>query len=491
MTTTVSGYLKPIAGLAATVFFLTVSAGSVGAGPYDKYYDPFKKQVCGLAMNLGLVASREFFFGRAFSTGEPPPDQVTAIAANVGNAIAFTGEAESLIGDLQPQGRSQSIHQFTTILSGYMGKRGSMNYKQRESTIANLASRYRQSLEWTYNSSRPDSFQYRSNCASHLFHACYEFGYAATAAAVGDGSNQNGRVGAMRAAIRSGMSLAYDRERQSNAKQVCCNMGSEADWAPILAMTGNSPHSLFVANTPIMPAIAASIPPAQCTAGQYKCGGVLGSWAWPKGTATFSGGPTGGHASAVGSPHVSQGTWSCVGPETVRITWNNGKFVDTMTRSGNVLSGSNQNGFRFKSARVAQPGSTGGETRHAGCGGVLGSWAWPKGTAIFSGGPTGGRASAVGNPHVSQGTWSCVGPETVRITWNNGKFIDTMTRTGNVLSGSNQTGFRFSSSRVSQSTPSGGETCEWRAGDMIYPAACICTDAQGVTTTAHRARCGK
>ncbi len=34
-----------------------------------------------------------------------------------------------------------------------------------------------------------------------------------------------------------------------------------------------------------------------------------------------------------------------------------------------------------------------------------------------------------------------------------------------------------------------GETCEWRPGTTIFPAACVCT-ANGVTYTATHARCG-
>lgn len=227
--------------------------------------DEFKRQICALGINLGSIASRELFFGRAFSTGQPPADQVADIAANVSNIVAHTAAAESLMAPLQPSGRAETVRQFSAEISVYMGARGTLNYTQRENRVANLAGRYRQSLQWTYNSSRPDSFQYQPNCASFLFTACYEFGYAATAAAVGDTSAQAGHVGAMRSALRSGMSLAFDRERQSNAEQVCCNMGSQALWAPILAMTGTSAHALFVTNTTTIQTIALSIPAAQCT----------------------------------------------------------------------------------------------------------------------------------------------------------------------------------------------------------------------------------
>lgn len=252
-----------IVSLLAAAFLQTVAASQAQA-------DELKRQICALGINLGSIASREYFFGRAFSTGQPPADQVADIAVNVGNILAHAAAAEGLITTLQPPGRRETVRQFTTEISAYMGARVPLNYTQRENRVANLAGRYRQSLEWTYNSARPDSFQYQPNCDSFLFTACYQFGYAATAAAVGDTSNQNGRVGAMRSAVRSGMSLAFDRERQSNAEQVCCNMGSEALWAPILAMTGTSPHSLFVTNTDTIQAIALSIPPAQCTAGHAR-----------------------------------------------------------------------------------------------------------------------------------------------------------------------------------------------------------------------------
>ncbi|HKI86873.1 MAG TPA: WSC domain-containing protein [Thermoanaerobaculia bacterium] len=238
--------------------------------PASASADDFKRQICAIGINLGSIASREYLFGRQFSNSQPPADQVNAIADAVNKTLGHTSAAERLIGAVQPASRPAMVRQFAAEVSAYMTTRRSLTYSQRENRVSNLASTYRRSLEWTFNSSRPDAFQYNSTCFSALFTACYEFGYAGTAAAVGDARSEGAHVIAMRNAIDSGMQIAYDREDYSDAKQICCNMGTKAQWAPILGMTGTSPHSAFVINTTAIQEIALSIPRAHCNGSQPR-----------------------------------------------------------------------------------------------------------------------------------------------------------------------------------------------------------------------------
>ncbi len=145
-----------------------------------------------------------------------------------------------------------------------------------------------------------------------------------------------------------------------------------------------------------------------------------------------------------------------------------------------------------QASQAKQPGPGAGESSLANCEGVLDSWAWPRNTVtILTGEPSGGSASNADHPLISAGSWLCIGPDKIRITWGGGEYVDTMTLSGDILSGANQTGFTFTATRVAQSVPAAGETCEWRPGGTIFPSACVCTSAQGVVSTAPHATCGR
>jgi hypothetical protein len=96
-----------------------------------------------------------------------------------------------------------------------------------------------------------------------------------------------------------------------------------------------------------------------------ECAAALGAWHWPIGIATFSGDASGGRASASGNPHVSAGTWRCIGPNQIEITWNGGRFVDRMRVGADGMVGSNQRGSPLRARRAATttrvgPGPTAG-----------------------------------------------------------------------------------------------------------------------------------
>jgi hypothetical protein len=127
-----------------------------------------------------------------------------------------------------------------------------------------------------------------------------------------------------------------------------------------------------------------------------------------------------------------------------------------------------------------------------GCKAILGTWKWAKGTVSFTGNGRSGSATARGNPNIRSGVWRCTGPKTVKITWDGGKYTDTVRLSGNALSVTNQNGYHFRASRSSRpSKRPTGERCVWRKGSMVYAGGCICTNAQGVTYPAPHARCGR
>jgi len=139
--------------------------------------------------------------------------------------------------------------------------------------------------------------------------------------------------------------------------------------------------------------------------------------------------------------------------------------------------------------RTEDPRTAGGSMQA--CQALLGTWKWPKGTISLTSDGRSGSAQATDNPHIHSGVWRCTGPGGLEITWDGGRFVDTGKLSGGTLSMTNQHGYRFSSTRLSpQNEVPTGETCEWRAGDMIYPSACVCTTASGATYTAPHATCG-
>jgi hypothetical protein len=126
------------------------------------------------------------------------------------------------------------------------------------------------------------------------------------------------------------------------------------------------------------------------------------------------------------------------------------------------------------------------------CGAIIGSWKWPAGTVTFSGGGFGGTASAVGNPNINSGVWECVDGDTIEVTWDDGRYVDTITVNGDTLVATNQNGYRFTSDRwIQASDPPAGETCEWIPGTTVFAGGCRCTKANGEVYMAEHARCGR
>lgn len=125
------------------------------------------------------------------------------------------------------------------------------------------------------------------------------------------------------------------------------------------------------------------------------------------------------------------------------------------------------------------------------CSKILGSWKWPKGSVSFTGDSQSGSANATSNPNISSGVWRCTDQEIAEVTWDGGKYVDTVKMSGATLSVTNQNGYRFKATGLSpENESSTGETCEWRPGGTIFPSACVCTNASGATYTAPHATCG-
>jgi len=179
---------------------------------------------------------------------------------------------------------------------------------------------------------------------------------------------------------------------------------------------------------------AAAAPAAPPAVGQ--CGGVLGSWKWMVGTATFAGDAAGGRASAAGNPHVKEGTWKCTGPDAIEISWQGGKYVDRMTLTAGVLVGKNQFGSPLRAPRAdAPPASEGGQC------------VWRDGGAMFS--------------------------SVCECTRDDGSK------------------FRAPKERCGKGGPPPPETCTWRSGGTMFPSLCVCSRGEGSTFNAPRARCGR
>jgi hypothetical protein len=93
-------------------------------------------------------------------------------------------------------------------------------------------------------------------------------------------------------------------------------------------------------------------------------------------------------------------------------------------------------------------------TREATCPGVPGSWRWGgQGVATFTGDASGGRVTARGNPHVKDGTWRCTGRDELEIVWDGGRIVDRARDAGGEMTGRNQHGHPFRSTRTA-----GGES---------------------------------
>ena len=121
---------------------------------------------------------------------------------------------------------------------------------------------------------------------------------------------------------------------------------------------------------------------------------------------------------------------------------------------------------------------------------IQGAWKWPKGTVSFTGDGESGSAKAEGNPNISSGKWRCKGQGTLEVTWDGGKYVDTV-KIGKTLSVTNQNGYRFEATALSPKKESQkGQTCVWRPGGTIFPSACVCTTVDGVTYTGSHAMCG-
>jgi hypothetical protein len=127
-----------------------------------------------------------------------------------------------------------------------------------------------------------------------------------------------------------------------------------------------------------------------------------------------------------------------------------------------------------------------------GCGNLEGRWHWPAGTVCFGGDALGGYAEATGNPNVRFGTWRCTGESVAEVTWDGGRYVDTLVIGDGGLSATNQNGYRFESTKLSPEEGSqAGEVCDWREGTAVYAGGCVCTNADGVTYTAPASKCGR
>jgi hypothetical protein len=120
---------------------------------------------------------------------------------------------------------------------------------------------------------------------------------------------------------------------------------------------------------------------------------------------------------------------------------------------------------------------------------VAAHWKWMVGTATLAGDASGGRASAVANPHVKAGTWKCTGPNAIEISWEGGKYVDRMTMTNGELVGRNQFGNPLRAPRATLAA--GGETCVWHDGGAMFSSVCECTRGDGSKFRAPKERCGK
>lgn len=238
-----------------------------------------------MGIRLGQAASREYFFGRAMRDGQPRNEVVADIINDVRAAESHMNTAEMRFPGVQPAERSGWTKVMFDRMERFLSDRARFNYNWRAQAVGNIAQSYSDSLGYTYVSftpARSDQFQRKPNCVSHLFDACYQFGYASTAAAAEDRQAMGIFTAGMRNALNGAFSVAVDGfPAQPGMEKICCNIGLDsvgsapALWAPIMAMNANTPHSAYVTATNTILNIANSIiqPPSypQC----------VGRGSWP------------------------------------------------------------------------------------------------------------------------------------------------------------------------------------------------------------------
>jgi hypothetical protein len=204
--------------------------------------------ICAAGQNLGDAYYRAKYFN-----GEIGPDQTAEIAANLANASAHIGAAES--GVQQPfatsPARRQSIAQLQRKFANYADNARGRSPAAKMSMIQGFYTHYLSALAIAYVSSRPDAFRPTTTCDSAMLEANWHLGRAGTAAAVqfdvarGDqqGANQSAH-----AAIRKGLSVSVDGT--SRTPQVACMFGTREDWSIVPPLRANEPHPTYVALLP-------------------------------------------------------------------------------------------------------------------------------------------------------------------------------------------------------------------------------------------------
>jgi len=214
----------------------------------QSYANEAQYRLCQAGISLGQAEARVELFGKAFK-GAIPGNQLTAIASNLTNASSAISSAEALFNTPFSTERSAKGYgsQAISKISGYATNTSGMSYSHKANYIKNIYEVYHNSLQYTFVSSRPDAFQWNPNCDSLTLKACYHFGRASLASAVGGRyarTYENAAVGSMNHTIVDGLAIAMDpghKPFDGHAKKICCSFGSPGAWSPLMSNIKKNP----------------------------------------------------------------------------------------------------------------------------------------------------------------------------------------------------------------------------------------------------------
>jgi hypothetical protein len=230
-----------------------------------------QERLCNVGLSLGGAYGRLKFFGGA-SGGRPPPDQVAAIATNLRNAAAeiraFNWEAAFINPIHTKEQLTDSRRNIIDKLTRLSGTARTLTSNDAP-RISEIRSQFQDSIAYFSTSENQRGFVRGENCDTELLDACYHFAAAQIAAFF---APQHHHVGMMRRAIQDGIRLSFDNTTRGDPANdafdpnttLCCNFGTRADWAPILALDANSTSGNFNAQEGYLRRMVFAIPIPFC-----------------------------------------------------------------------------------------------------------------------------------------------------------------------------------------------------------------------------------
>jgi len=344
-------------------------------------------RICNASLGLGQAEARLELFGRAMN-GNIPADQRRDIQINLSNAAAEIAAAEALMsGPIALDRAAKNVSQrLIERISRYPRATEGWSYRRQASYVKHIFDAFRQGLEVTYVSSRPDALRYSANCDVFVALACYHFARASIASAIRGNfyrTYQTGENFEFRHAVNNGIELAMDggdgtpdwhTPPDGHTDKICCTMGTPFEWREmeLHLFQAWSPLEFYAEKERILRRIirdAALLDPV-CKGPksiwttstelehdgrhQKECGRIAGRWHWSTGNKSdfFEG----GRWQTVSDPN-DKGSWKCNPDGSIEVVPEAGGWSAKVTVRGDEASGRTSNGAAVTGTRVAGGGS--------------------------------------------------------------------------------------------------------------------------------------